>query len=251
MTTFSHPLVQECPRVAESDDNDNVRANDPTVISLDGVGLDVMDGDVRRRILNNIDLSIGLGEFVAVMGPSGAGKSSLLWIAAGLVGPSSGRASVLGMDLAPFRESATHFARFRREILGYVEQYHNLIGELTAAENVGLPIEFGGAKKSEARTFALAALADVGLEDRADTPARLLSGGEQQRVAIARSLIGTRRILIADEPTASLDSSNGDSVMRLLRRRSDEGAAVLMATHNPEHAAWADRVVYLRDGAVV
>nr|AGC72387.1 ABC transporter ATP-binding protein [uncultured bacterium A1Q1_fos_15] len=219
-------------------------------LSLSNVDVIVSDGTATRRVLSSISMRVRPGELVAVMGPSGSGKTTLLLIAAALIDPTSGSAFLAGEDLTRIRRSPRRLAALRRDRIGYVEQRQNLIASLSAAENVGLPLEFARMPTRDVRAAALAALDDVGLADRADTNAALLSGGEQQRVAIARALIGERQLLVADEPTAALDSATAEGIMRLIRRRADSGAIVLMATHNPEHAAWADRVIYLRDGEI-
>jgi putative ABC transport system ATP-binding protein len=142
-------------------------------------------------------------------------------------------------------------ATLRRRLVGYVFQDLNLLASLTAAENVALPLELDGVAVRTARRTAVAALSEVDLEALADRFPDELSGGQQQRVAIARALIGERRLILADEPTGALDSQTGESVLRLLRSKVDGGAAGVLVTHDARHAAWADRIVFLRDGAVV
>jgi len=214
-----------------------------------GVGRTFLDGRREREVLTDVHLSVAQGEMVALMGPSGSGKSTLIKLAAGLDRPSAGQLLVEGVHLAAL--DARGLAELRRTRVGYVEQRLNLLASLSAAENVALPLELGGMSARAARLEAVAALDDVGLADLADQSADTLSGGEQQRVAIARALVGERRLLLTDEPTGALDSLTGESIMRLLRRRCDDGASVLMATHDSAHAAWADRVVFLRDGVLV
>ena len=142
-------------------------------------------------------------------------------------------------------------ARLRRRRIGYVFQDLNLLGSLTAAENVALPLELDGTGVRQARKLALAALAEVGLTGLGDRFPDQMSGGQQQRVAIARALVGERRLVLADEPTGALDSQAGEAVLHLLRRRVDAGAAGVLVTHEARHAGWADRVVFLRDGLLV
>ncbi|KOU94890.1 ABC transporter ATP-binding protein [Streptomyces sp. MMS21 TC-5] len=206
-------------------------------------------GATEVHALRGIDLSVHPGELVAVMGPSGSGKSTLLTLAGGLDTPSSGRVLVEGTDITA--ASRKQLAALRRRSIGYVFQDYNLIPALTAAENVALPRELDGTSARKARSSALAALEEMGLGALADRFPDEMSGGQQQRVAIARALVGDRRLVLADEPTGALDSETGESVLALLRSRCDAGAAGILVTHEPRFAAWADRVVFLRDGSVV
>jgi len=142
-------------------------------------------------------------------------------------------------------------ARLRRQVIGYVFQDYNLLPGLTAAENVSLPLELDGQKTRAARKLAVAALEEVGIPELANRFPDNMSGGQQQRVAIARAVVGERRLILADEPTGALDTETGEEILRLLRARCDAGAAGVLVTHEARHAAWADRVVFLRDGVVV
>ncbi|MET8555791.1 MULTISPECIES: ABC transporter ATP-binding protein [unclassified Streptomyces] len=206
-------------------------------------------GLARVHALRGVSLSVYPGEFVAVMGPSGSGKSTLLTLAGGLDTASSGQVFIEGQDIAGL--SRKRMAALRRRRVGYVFQDYNLIPALTAAENVALPRELDGVSVRRARKEALDALAEMKLTEVAGRFPDEMSGGQQQRVAIARALVGERRLVLADEPTGALDSETGESVLALLRARCDQGAAGVMVTHEPRHAAWADRVVFVRDGSIV
>lgn len=219
------------------------------VLVLDHVGRVHGGGVSAVTALADVSLSVEAGELVAVMGPSGSGKSTLLHLAGGLDQPTGGQVVVEGVDLASLTGRA--LAGLRRRSIGYVFQELNLLAGLTAAENVSLPRELDGASYRSARREAVTALAEVGMAELAGRFPDDLSGGEQQRVAIARALVGQRRLVLADEPTGALDSHTGETVLRLLRSRIDAGAAGLLVTHEARHAAWADRVVFLRDGLAV
>ena len=206
-------------------------------------------GDAAVHALRGVSLTVTAGELVAVMGPSGSGKSTLLTLAGGLDAPSDGTVTVEGTDLSSL--SRRELAALRRRSVGYVFQDFNLIPALTAAENVALPRELDGDAAGTARRLALAALTEVGIPELADRFPDDMSGGQQQRVAIARAVVGERRLVLADEPTGALDTETGEQVLRLLRARCDSGAAGVLVTHEARHAAWADRVVFLRDGRAV
>lgn len=206
-------------------------------------------GETAVHALCGVSLTVHVGELVAVMGPSGSGKSSLLNLAGGLDTPTGGRVLVEGADLAGL--SRGQLDRLRRRSMGFVFQDLNLIPSLTILENVSLPLELDGERVRTARHAAREALDKVGVLALADRFPEQVSGGQQQRAAIARALVGDRRLVLADEPTGALDSTTGEAVLRTLRDQCDAGAAGLLVTHESRHAAWADRVVFLRDGVVV
>ena len=206
-------------------------------------------GHVRVNALVEANLSVEAGTLVAVMGPSGSGKTTLLSLAGGLDHPSAGEVLVDGTPLAAL--SVGQLASLRRRRIGYVFQQFNLIEGLTAVENVSVPLELDGMARREATKAALAALDLMGLRELGERFPDELSGGEQQRVAIARAVVGERTLLLADEPTGALDTVTGESVLRLLRTHCENGGAGVLVTHDARLAAWADRVVFLRDGRII
>jgi putative ABC transport system ATP-binding protein len=209
-----------------------------------------IQGAGRVEALRGVDLTVRPGEMVAVMGPSGSGKSTLLHLIAGLDVPTAGRVCVGGVDLAGLDDDGRTLLRRRR--LGIVFQAFNLLDTLTAEENVALPLLVDGVAEAEATRRARAALERVGVAGRASHLPAQLSGGEQQRVAIARGLVTEPVVLLADEPTGNLDSAGGAAVLALLRRLVDEQRqTLLLVTHDARHAALADRLLRLRDGRVV
>jgi putative ABC transport system ATP-binding protein len=218
-------------------------------VELRGVSRVYGEGPNEVCALAEIDLSVAPGELVAVMGPSGSGKSTLLMIAGSLEQATGGEVLIEGIVLAGM--SADDLARLRRRSVGYVFQDFNLLPGLTALENVALPLELDGVRARAAQAAGRAVLEDLGLADRARRFPDELSGGERQRLAIARAVVGDRSVLLADEPTGALDSVNGEAVMRLLRTACGRGVAGVVVTHDAQLAAWADRVVFLRDGRVV
>ncbi len=220
-----------------------------TLLELRDVHRTYGDGETRVVALAGVSLSVAGGELVAVMGPSGSGKSTLLHVAGGLDVPDAGTVHVDGLGLAAL--DRTQLAAVRRRAVGYVFQELNLVGTLTLAENVALPLELDGLARGAARDQAMAALADVGVHPASDRFPDKVSGGQRQRVALARALVGTRRVLLADEPTGALDSVTAQEVMAVLRARVDTGVAGLLVTHDPRMAAWADRVVFMHDGRLV
>ena len=219
------------------------------VLRLDEVSRTHGEGATEVHALRSVSFAARAGELVAIMGPSGSGKSTLLTLAGGLDQPTTGIVAVEDIDLASLGNAGR--ARMRRTSIGYVFQDFNLIPALTAAENVALPRELDGVRARAARKAALEALEEVGIADLADRFPDEMSGSQQQRVAIARAVVGDRRLILADEPTGALDTETGEEILRLLRDRCDAGAAAVLVTHEARHAAWADRVVFLRDGIIV
>jgi putative ABC transport system ATP-binding protein len=207
------------------------------------------DGRAAVHALRDVVLSVDDGELVAVMGPSGSGKSTLLTIAGALEAPTAGEVFVRGDALSAM--SRNDRARLRRRAIGFVFQDFNLLAGLTALENVTLPLELDGVGTRTARATGQAALDRLGLAEQSDRFPDELSGGERQRVAIARAIVGERHLLLADEPSGALDSVNAESVMRLIRSSCVDGVSGVVVTHDAQLAAWADRVVFLRDGRVV
>jgi putative ABC transport system ATP-binding protein len=207
-------------------------------------------GLTEVRALTDVSITVQPGELVAVMGPSGCGKSSMLHLAGALEDPDAGQVLVGGRDLSTL--SATQRAMLRRTDVGFVFQRLNLVPSLTAMENVMLPMELEGVSAREARERARAALVSVGIVEQLDRFPDDFSGGQQQRIAVARAVVGTRQLILADEPTGALDTMTGDAVIELMAGLpASTGAAVVLVTHEPRYAAWADRVVFMRDGRIV
>lgn len=205
-------------------------------------------GEGARRVvaLDEVSLQLHPGELVAVMGPSGSGKSTLLNVAGLLHRPTAGRVLIDGVDTADISE--TRKAELRRRHIGFVFQHSDLLDSLTIGENVAMPLELDGIPRRRCQEAAEAALERVGLHGVMDRFPEEVSGGQAQRAAIARALVGPRSILLADEPTGALDTTTGDVVMRVLLESIDDGATGLLVTHEPRFAAYADRVLMVRDG---
>ena len=218
-----------------------------TVLQLIGVTKVYGEGPASVRVLDAVDLSVAAGELVAVMGPSGGGKTTLLTIAGALQQPTSGSVEVLGDSLAGL--SPGDMAKVRRDKVGFVFQSFNLLQALNARENVQYIIEMDGTRGRDAKERATELLRMVGLAHRMEVLPRLLSGGEQQRVCVARALANRAQVILADEPTASLDRLRAEEIMGLLRALSrDMGCGVLVVTHDARARAFADRVLWLEDG---
>lgn len=219
---------------------------DPAVIVEDVVRV-FGEGATERRALDGASLTVRRGEFVAIMGPSGSGKSTLLHILGGVDSATSGRVVVDGMDLSTLGSNA--LALYRRHTVGLVYQFHNLVPFLSARDNIELPVRFDGSRPDPATITELLELLDIA--DCEKSMPSELSGGQQQRVAIARALVSRPAVILADEPTGSLDRANGEKVVELLRRARERfGTTVVLVTHDEGVAAAADRVVRISDGRV-
>jgi putative ABC transport system ATP-binding protein len=217
------------------------------MIELRGVSKTVKSGDHQLTILHALDLLVPSGKRLAIVGPSGSGKSTLLGLIAGLDSPSTGSILIDGTDVTRLGED--QLARLRGEKIGFVFQSFHLIPSLTALENILVPMEIAGRRDAPGRARNL--LAEVGLEDRGHHYPSQLSGGEQQRIAIARALSNEPVIVLADEPTGNLDTKTGHHVIELLLAINQQrGATLVVVTHDPEIASMADARVYLRDGQV-
>jgi putative ABC transport system ATP-binding protein len=220
------------------------------MLEFDDVVKSYGSGTTEVRALRGVTLSVAPGEFVAVMGPSGCGKSTLLHLAGALETPSAGTIRVGGRNLAELDGAGR--GELRRHDVGFVFQRLNLIPALTAIENVMLPLELAGEPARSARGRAVEALEAMGLHEQLDRYPDDFSGGQQQRIAIARAVVGERQLLLADEPTGSLDTASGDEVIELIAALPQrQGTAVVLVTHEPRFASWADRVIFLRDGRIV
>ncbi len=208
------------------------------------------EGEARTEVLHGIDLQVNPGEMLAIMGPSGSGKSTLLHLLGGVDTPSEGQVLLEGIDLASRNDDERTLIRRRR--MGFIFQQFNLLPTLTAEENVSLPLLLDGVPTAEATRRAVAVLDLVGVAHRRHHVPSTMSGGEQQRVAVARALVIEPALLLADEPTGNLDSKNGSQVANLLRRLVDERHhTIIMVTHDPSMAKMADRLVLIRDGLIV
>lgn len=217
------------------------------MIRLENVSKIVTSGSEQLTIIHPLDLDVPAGQFVSVVGPSGSGKSTLLGLVAGLDAPTEGRIVIDGIDLTSLGEDA--LARFRGERIGFVFQFFHLLPSLTAFENVLVPMEIFGVANPEKKSREL--LSEVGLSERTHHYPSQLSGGEQQRVAIARALANDPPILLADEPTGNLDSSNGQHIVEIiLNVHERRGTTIVLATHDMELAEQADRTLVLKGGRV-
>jgi putative ABC transport system ATP-binding protein len=206
-------------------------------------------GGQEIHALDGVNLTVPEGQFLAVVGSSGSGKSTLMNMLGGLDKPDTGEVEINAQNIVKL--GLRRLARFRNETLGFVFQSFQLLPRQTALGNVMLPLTYRRPSEPNAKDAARAALEDVGLADRMLNKPTQLSGGQQQRVAIARALVGQPKLLLADEPTGALDSKTSDSIMALLVRLSREGLTIVLITHDPEVANYADRIVTMRDGRIV
>lgn len=221
-----------------------------TIISAQNIRKSFTDGTTITEVLKGVDLTVAQGEFVAIMGRSGAGKSTFLYQLSLLDTPTSGSITLNGRTIDSLSDSEK--TSFRLRELGYVFQDYSLLPELTAVENIMVPLLMQGLSRKTAESRALQALASVNLAHRKDNTPSELSGGEQQRVSIARAITHKPKILFADEPTANLDSFSSQTVMEIFQKlNKEEGLTIVMVTHEPEYGKLADRVVRLSDGQVV
>jgi putative ABC transport system ATP-binding protein len=220
-----------------------------STISVRGLTKVYGRGAVEVRALDGVDFDVARGEFVAIMGPSGSGKSTLLHIVGALEPGTTGTVALEGERYDGLDDD--ELTRLRRERMGFVFQFFNLLPSLSAIENVLLPALIGRRADDAMRARARGLLERVGLGDRAEHTPSELSGGEQQRVSIARALLLSPHLILADEPTGNLDSRAGAEILKLMRELNrDEGVTIVMVTHDPSAAAVADRIVFLRDGRI-
>ena len=218
------------------------------MIKLDDITKSYDIKDNRIAILKQSNLSIQQGEFVAIMGPSGSGKSTLMNIIGCLDKPSSGTYFFLGENLSSYKDE--ELARVRNQEIGFVFQQFQLLPRLSAIKNVELTMVYSGIPKTERMKRANEALMKVGLEDRKEHRPDALSGGQKQRVAIARAIVNEPNLLLADEPTGALDTKTGQSIMDLFTKLNQEGTTIVLVTHEPEVANYADRIIFVRDGQI-
>jgi lipoprotein-releasing system ATP-binding protein len=224
--------------------------SDQQVLQCQGLSKHYMQGGARVEVLNNLFFNVYAGERIAIVGASGSGKTTLLNMLGGLDDPTSGSVEVMGVDLAPMNESKR--ARWRNQHLGFVYQFHHLLGEFSALENVAMPLLIGKTSIAEARSRAEELLSQVGLSQRCQHKPSELSGGERQRVAIARALVTQPACVLMDEPTGNLDPSTAERVLSLLLQLNrDLGISFVVVTHEQQVASKMDRVLSLEQGALV
>lgn len=219
------------------------------MIKLRGITREYFMGDVEIRALDNVDLEIQRGEFLSIMGPSGSGKSTLLNILGVLDQPTSGAYYLEDVDITELRDR--ELAQIRNRHFGFIFQSYNLFPELSALENVMVPLMYAGKPKGERRERAENLLADVGMGHRLNHLPTQLSGGEQQRVAIARALANNPTLILADEPTGNLATDQGQEIMGILQDLNSQGTTIVIVTHDPNISDYGKRLVQLRDGSIV
>ena len=217
------------------------------LIEIRGIGKDYQDGETNVQAIKQMDFHIDDGEFVAIMGQSGSGKSTLLSILGGLNHPSRGKILLDSLDI--YKLSSEQRADLRSEYIGVIFQSFQLIPYLTVLENVKLPMAITGKKGKNQDKMARDVLARVGLTNKADRLPDQLSGGEQERVAIARAIVNKPPILLADEPTGSLDSNTANEILNLLKELNEEGQTIIMVTHNPDACKDTTRTIHVKDGS--
>ena len=220
------------------------------ILEATGIKKTYLTGDVGTEVLKGVDVSVEEGEFVAVLGESGSGKSTLLYILAGIDSPSEGRVELIGRDLSEVSDE--ELAAMRRREVSFVYQFDNLVPHLTTCENIILPLRLDGKKEKDCAEKVMDACRFLDIEERLNNLPRQLSGGEQQRAALARALATDPKLIFLDEPTGSLDKERGRQVMELLARiNREKGVALVMVTHSAAHAAYASRRIELEDGRIV
>ncbi len=249
MTATQIDLLQSAGSVSQANLSISAERIEVNAIVARGVEMIYQSGAERFQALKNIDLEVKRGDIQLLMGPSGSGKTTLLSILAGILTPTAGSVRLLGEDI--FKLSSSKLAHFRLQNIGFIFQGFNLFPALTALENVEVALNLKGIRRGAAQQQALDLLDQVGLLQQAKRHPQDLSGGQKQRVAIARALAGNPRLIMADEPTAALDSHNGHAVIELLRNLAKEkGRTVLIVTHDPRIIDVADSVAYLEDGVL-
>lgn len=241
--TLQEPKITSAPGTSGNRDQDSF-------IQLVGLWKQYLEGGQIREVLRGTDLTIGRGEFIAILGKSGSGKSTLLNVISGIDQADRGEIRINGKALTQLDENQRTL--FRRQNIGFIFQFFNLIPTLTTIENVSLPLELNGVDHLSAEDHAAEILSEVGLGDRLDTFPERLSGGEQQRVAIARALVHDPLLVLADEPTGNLDEETGEQVLVLLDKLTRKvGKNLIMVTHNKDNAVYADRLFVLQGGSLV